>query len=304
MNQRPNSPIVIWISLILWLISVLAILWSLILFFYVGDILFFTGTDLVNAVVLLTAIIMLPPNFYQLHAIAHGNKIELHKANVFCCRLWTCIAWVIILNIVGIIVCIQRFFSCQEVTSSYLTNSIRQYRTVPKHRQFIDKLQWSLGCCGLKSYKDWFSQDWHDKIRDYEWISTNERNTNSIKSVETDSVPFSCCKSGSCVSSYLKELGNHSINTRGCCNIVHNCIIVSIIIHLVMFITVILLEILLLKHIMHKEDEVSGFKKFTNKFNIRHIMSVNDNFEVSSDSYILNEEDSEIDSSNAYCDEK
>lgn len=46
---------------------------------------FSTGTDLVNAVVLLSAIVMLPPNFYSLHAIANGKKIEfcIFLENIF-----------------------------------------------------------------------------------------------------------------------------------------------------------------------------------------------------------------------------
>ncbi|CAH2107259.1 unnamed protein product [Euphydryas editha] len=71
-----NSPFVIWATCVLWLISIFGIFWSLLLFFCVGDMIFSTGTDLVNAVVLLSAIVMLPPNFYSLHAIANGKRIE------------------------------------------------------------------------------------------------------------------------------------------------------------------------------------------------------------------------------------
>ncbi|CAH2107258.1 unnamed protein product [Euphydryas editha] len=182
---------------------------------------------------------------------------------------------------------------------------MKQYRIAPKHRQFIDKLQWSLGCCGLKSYKDWFIQDWHDKIRDYEWTSSNMRDVNAIKNtIETDSVPFSCCKSGSCVSSYLKELGNYSINTNGCGYLLYRFIMVSMTVHLIMFLIITVLEIFFLKSIKTTNDGQLDSKKGNKKLNIRHIMSVNDNFEMSSGSYDLNEEDSEIDPPNVYYDEK
>ncbi|XP_045446401.1 uncharacterized protein LOC123654546 [Melitaea cinxia] len=305
MNNSLNSPFVIWTTCFFWLISIFGIFWSIILFFWVGDMIFSTGTDLVNAVVLLSAIVMLPPNFYSLHAIANGKKIE-YNAKVFCCRLWTCILWIVIINIIGIILCVQRMYLCQEITKKYISNSMKQYRIAPKHRQFIDKLQWSLGCCGLKSYKDWFSQDWHDKVRDYEWASPNVRDVNAMKQViEIDSVSMfiSCCKSGSCVSSYLKELGNYSINTNGCGNLLYRFIMVSMTVHLIMFLIIIILEIFFLKSIITKNDELDS-KNRSNKLNIRHIMSVNDNFEMSSGSYNLNEEDSEIDPSNVYYDEK
>lgn len=39
--------------------------------------LFLTGTDLVNALVLLSGIIMLPTNLYIVYAVAKGDSIEL-----------------------------------------------------------------------------------------------------------------------------------------------------------------------------------------------------------------------------------
>lgn len=42
----------------------------------VGDILMLTGTDVVNAIVLLSGIIMLPTNVHILCSIANGRRIE------------------------------------------------------------------------------------------------------------------------------------------------------------------------------------------------------------------------------------
>lgn len=47
----------------------------------------------------------------------------------------------------------------------------------------------------LNSYKDWFSRDWYDKIRDYEW-DPNDENFNKLnqhpkkEAHVTDSVPL------------------------------------------------------------------------------------------------------------------
>lgn len=42
----------------------------------VGDMLMMTGTDIINAFVLLSGIIMLPTNVYIVYCIAKGKKIE------------------------------------------------------------------------------------------------------------------------------------------------------------------------------------------------------------------------------------
>ncbi|CAK1553713.1 unnamed protein product [Leptosia nina] len=165
---------------------------------------------------------------------------------------------------------------------------MKNYRTYPKYKRFIDYLQLSLQCCGLKSYKDWFKHDWHDKARDYdlEPLDTNaalKRDGNDV-----DSVPLSCCKSGSCVSSFLDELGTNSINTSGCGSLMYHVIIVTMNIHLVLFVAVILLEILILRCVViHSTDNGS------HKMLIDHIMPVNENFDMSSESCHVEAEDSD-----------
>ncbi|KAG6446430.1 peripherin-2 isoform X2 [Manduca sexta] len=290
--KGPNHPFVVWASYFLWLISLFSITWSLLLFLFVGDMLIITGTDLVNAFVLLSGIIMLPTNVHMLYSIASGKKLD-HKAKVVCCPIWLCIVWIIIINFVGVILCIQRIRLCQETVMRNLSMGMRNYRNMPKYKHFIDNLQWVLGCCGLNSYKDWFDHDWCDKMRDYEWDpSINKRVAQNKKQpTATDSVPLSCCKSGSCISNYLLELGSYSINTNGCGDLVYQIITISMNVHLVMFLTIIIVELIILKCIVKKNK--SPCKSKRNKLNVRHIMPIKNNFNASSESLQLNPDDSE-----------
>ncbi|XP_047020573.1 peripherin-2-like [Helicoverpa zea] len=288
----PNHPFVVWGSCFLWLASMFAIIWSLLLFFCVGDILMLTGTDIINAIVLLSGIIMLPTNVHILCSIANGKRID-HKSKVVCCPLWLCILWIILINALGAACCVQKICSGKRACDEKMNKTIKYYRNVPKYKHFVDNLQWSLKCCGLNSYKDWFDQDWYDKIRDYEWDPTINRRSGyrrrDLDSV-TDSVPLSCCKSGSCISNYLLELGTHSIYTTGCGNLMYRIILASMIAHCIMFVSVILVEILILKFIL-KAAPKSKDKKGMN-MNVRHIMSVNDNF-ASSNSLQINPDDTD-----------
>ena len=54
---------------------------------------------------------------------------------------------------------------------------------------------------------------------------------------------FSCCKSGSCVTNYLKELDTYSINTNGCGDVINRIIKISMYTHSAFFLVVILLEV-------------------------------------------------------------
>ncbi|VVC96301.1 unnamed protein product [Leptidea sinapis] len=230
---------------------------------------------------------MTPTNLYILNAIAKGTKIE-HKAIMVCCPLWLCIMWIIVINIVGVVLCLRLIMENQDATSLLLTDSLRKYRQNPKYKHFIDNLQWSLGCCGVHSYKDWFTQEWHDHYRDYEWEPIFKTRDVELKSgtMEVDSVPFSCCKSGSCVSSYLTELGTNSINTTGCSTTLYNILLLSANAHLVVFVITILLEIVILRFIIL--NSASSKRRSTSKKLINHIMAVNTNFDASSNSFQYN----------------
>lgn len=132
-----------------------------------------------------------------------------------CCPLWFCIIWIIVINAVGIVLCIKVIHSCEENTVNSIGHGMKYYRSIPKYKNFIDNVQWSLHCCGvsyqrrnvheimlslilfyllwclqLNSYKDWFKHEWYDKIRDYEWDPfSNKQTVRSLKEA-TDSVPL------------------------------------------------------------------------------------------------------------------
>ncbi|CAD0198244.1 unnamed protein product [Chrysodeixis includens] len=289
-----NHPFVVWGSCYLWLVSMFAITWSLILFICVGDMLLLTGTDIINAIVLLSGIIMLPTNVHILCNIANGKKID-HKSKVVCCPLWLCIGWIIIINGLGAGLCMHKIYCLKQTTAEKMTKTIKHYRSVPKYKHFIDNLQWSLKCCGFNSYRDWFEHDWYDKIRDYEWDpQVNKQSSNNQRDIKTvsDSVPLSCCKSGSCISNYLLELGTHSINTKGCGKMMYRILLSSMIAHLIMFLSVVIVEAMILKIIMRNRELQCKDKK-SRGFNVRHIMSVNDKFGTSTPSIQLNPDESD-----------
>ncbi|XP_061378001.1 peripherin-2-like [Danaus plexippus] len=290
-SQTPNRPYIVWASWVLWSISIFFIIWSLLLFFYISDMLVLTGTDLVNAVVLLSGILMVPTNVYIVYSIATGQKI-VFAGKVICCRLWTCIVWIIIINLIGVVLCIRRIYVCQLIIHNSLYTSMQNYKTVPKCKHFIDHIQWGLGCCGLNSYTDWFTHEWHDRDRDFEWSSVSESSETITSRREIDSVPYSCCKSGSCVSNYLKELGTYSINTNGCAYSVYRIVLISLNAHLILFVTVVVLEAFLLRILMLEKNEPDDTRD-ASRGNINNIMNVNDNFEISSGSYQLYEDDSD-----------
>ncbi|XP_026739872.1 photoreceptor outer segment membrane glycoprotein 2-like [Trichoplusia ni] len=290
----PNHPFVVWGSCYLWLASMFAITWSLLLFICVGDMLLLTGTDIINAIVLLSGIIMLPTNVHILCNIANGRKID-HKSKVVCCPLWLCIVWIIIINCLGAGLCMHKVYSLKQTTAEKMNKTIKHYRSVPKYKHFIDNLQWSLKCCGFNSYRDWFEHDWYDKIRDYEWDpqvnkQSSKGGRRDVKTV-SDSVPLSCCKSGSCISNYLLELGTHSINTKGCGKLMYRIILSSMIAHLIMFLSVVIVEALILNIITRKE--LQSEDKKSRSFNVRHIMSVNDHFGTSTPSIQINPDESD-----------
>ncbi|XP_072940321.1 uncharacterized protein Tsp33B isoform X2 [Epargyreus clarus] len=185
--------------------------------------------------------------------------------------------------------------SCHDIILKNIYSGIKYYRTVPKYKHVVDNLQWSLKCCGLKSYKDWFDLEWHDKIRDYEWDSVNKRDVHGRKvssKSETDSVPFSCCKSGSCISNYLKELGTYSINTAGCGDFMYRIVMISMNAHLILFLSIIIIEALLLKFIcINTNKAYSGVCCGNKRVSVRHLMPVNDDFDASSGSYMYCQEE-------------
>ncbi|XP_059058904.1 peripherin-2-like isoform X1 [Achroia grisella] len=189
------------------------------------------------------------------------------------------------------IICAYRIYSCEASTSKYMTASMKNYRNFSKYKRFIDNLQWSLKCCGFNSYKDWFNHNWYDQIKDYEWDPSTSRR-NKQESFLTDSVPLSCCKSGSCISNYLTELGTYSINTKGCGERVRQCIMVLMSAYLVLFLAIIIIEMLILRFI-NKQSNRSVYRRSEKKAEVRHIMSVNDKFDASSGSCQLDPEESD-----------
>ncbi|XP_028040708.1 RDS/peripherin-like protein xRDS35 [Bombyx mandarina] len=279
-----NHPLVIWSACWLWLSSFFSIIWSLFLFYCLSDILTKTGMDLMNAFVLLSGLVMLPSNVHILCSIARGKRID-HNGKVVCCPLWLSIISIIIVNIVGLILCIHQISTCHIKTFQAISDGMRNYRRGPRNKHFIDNLQWFLDCCGLNSYKDWFSLDWFDKVRDYEWDSTsNKRNANIKEKTVSDSVPLSCCKSGSCIPNYLIELGTHSINTKGCGEIAYNTEIVIIYINLLLFVSIVLTEILFFVLVMDKRRTCSD--KSPRNYDIMQVMPMKNNLNVTSSSII------------------
>ncbi|XP_052753275.1 peripherin-2-like isoform X1 [Galleria mellonella] len=233
--------------------------------------------------------------FFVVNIIFFNNMVAadvfFHKAKVVCCPLWLSVFWIVIIAIAAIIICIDRIYSCQEATSKHLNISMKNYRSFLNYKKFMDNLQWSLKCCGINSYKDWFSYDWYDQMRDYEWDPSLYKR-NKKEPLVTDSVPLSCCKSGSCISNYLLELGTNSINTKGCGKRLRRVIMLSMSAYLIIFILIIIVELLIVRFLI-KQNNYCGNQRSGKKTEVRHIMSVNDKFHVSSASCQLDPEESD-----------
>ncbi|XP_060800927.1 peripherin-2-like [Amyelois transitella] len=262
-----------------------------------GDMMELTGLDVVNSFVLLSGIIMIPMNIQMLFYIANGKRIS-RDSDVICCPLWLCALWIILINVAASLLCARKISWCRQNTDSFIEESMKYYRSCPKYKRFMDNIQWSLKCCGLESFRDWFSYDWYDKIRDYEWDPSLNRRKKSeeISSLTSDSVPLSCCKSGSCISNYLMELGTHSINTQGCGANLHKVIMITLITHLTLFLIVIIDEILLLKYIMKQDRPCNDpYVRRRSAVDVRQIMIAKDNFDASSRSSQINPDDSDED---------
>ncbi|XP_053602189.1 peripherin-2-like isoform X2 [Plodia interpunctella] len=281
----------------LWFMAIFSITWSLVLFCGLGDMLILTGLDLVNSFVLLSGMIMVPMNIQLLYYIAHGKRVS-RDSNVMCCPLWLCVIWIILIDVAAVILCIKRLVWCRINTQSFIQDSMKYYRSFPKYKRFMDNIQWTLKCCGLGSFRDWFSYDWYDKIRDYEWdpSSSSHRQTKETSLLATDSVPLSCCKSGSCISNYLMELGTNSINIRGCGDNLHRVVSILLMTHIILFVLVIIDEILILRFIM-QQDRPCTNPNIKRKFStdVRQIMTAKNNFEASSRSTQINPDDSDED---------
>ncbi|CAB3242949.1 unnamed protein product [Arctia plantaginis] len=299
MTSYINHPFVVWGSCYLWLTALFAIIWSLLLFVCIGDMLILTGTDLINAIVLLSGILTLPANIHILCAISNGKKID-YKSRVLCCPLWLCFMWIILINCIGVVLCAHKIAICRKTTHDRLNNTIKHYRSIPRYKHFVDNLQWSLKCCGLYSYKDWFDYDWYDKVRDYDWDPPKNPLSNSVRFVKplTDSVPLSCCKSGSCIANYLLELGTGSINTRGCGDIMTNIMMTLMTIHIIMFVSVITVEAILLKVLIGSSEQTRTTSPMRppcckEQVHLRNIMSIKNNFRASSTSLRLMPDESD-----------
>ncbi|KAI5632117.1 tetraspanin family domain-containing protein [Phthorimaea operculella] len=281
------------------MISLFILSISLLLSCCASEILSSTGTNLINDVVFISGILMCPTNLYMMLGIARNRKIS-HKGKLGVFPLWMCILLIVIINIIGSILCIRRMLMGGKQVQMRIAQSMASYRTCRNHQRFIDNLQWSLKCCGLNSYKDWFTRDWYDKSRDYEWDPSPIKRFNR-NLAQTDSVPLSCCKSGSCISNYLTELGTNSINTEGCSPHVNRLIKIYVIVHLIIFVTVIIIELLTLNYITKKRSNDSfrppPLDPNENKFNVKHLMGVKDNFRPSSGSNFVGQSEESDDES-------
>ncbi|KAI5641102.1 tetraspanin family domain-containing protein [Phthorimaea operculella] len=261
-----------------------------------GDLLVFTGTDIINAILLLCGLVMLPVNVYLIYYLARGKIIRLN-GKVACCPFWVAVLWILILCAAGVVMCIRRMCN-KKVMVNEVTLSMNNYRDSFVHKRFIDNIQWALKCCGLNSYKDWFTIEWYDKSRDYDWATSQGiRSKKAPKFI--DSVPYSCCKSGSCISNYLTELGTSSIHTGGCGNYLHRIILFTMAFYIFLFLAVIALELLVLSCVSNNSSMEECNPSTSAKYDVRHLMDIKENFSSSSESCAAADESDDEGSKNA-----
>ncbi|XP_063531984.1 tetraspanin-15-like [Cydia strobilella] len=239
--------------------------------------------DVLVSLSLLTGIVMLPTNFYLLYMISKGEKIDPYS-RVFCWDLWVCMATIIIISLIGACLCSHKIYHCKDCIKKTISKAMANYRQDAKFKHLMDILQWGIRCCGLDSYTDWFSKDWYDFTRDYEWDPTSDTKLRSKGvALVTDSVPLSCCKTGSCISNYLTEMGTSSIHLCGCAEQLYVTVMTALVIQLILFSSVFVVELLVFILAVSNENETSKHikKGKTRVYDVKHLLNVNSNFDSS-----------------------
>ncbi|XP_063621790.1 photoreceptor outer segment membrane glycoprotein 2-like isoform X1 [Cydia splendana] len=282
-NDKHNHPVIVWGVWYLSLATLVMIVCTLVLFFCVSIVVEMLHMDVLLSLSLLTGIVMLPTNFYLLHMISKGEKINPYS-RVFCWDLWVCMATIIVISFIGTCLCSYKIYHCKNCIKKAISEAMNNYRQDAKYKHLMDSIQWGIRCCGLDSYTDWFSKDWYDFTRDYEWDPTSDTKLRS-KGVElvTDSVPFSCCKTGSCISNYLTEMGTSSIHLSGCAEELYVIIMTALVIQLIIFSSVFVIELLVFILALPKEKETSQQikKGKTRVYDVKQLLNVNPNFDWS-----------------------
>ncbi|XP_063361288.1 photoreceptor outer segment membrane glycoprotein 2-like [Cydia amplana] len=239
--------------------------------------------DVLLSLSLLTGIIMLPINFYLLYMISKGEKIDPYS-RVLCWDLWVCMATIIIMSFIGACLCSHKIYRCKDCIKKTICKAMDNYRQDAKLKHLMDILQWGIRCCGLDSYADWFSKDWYDYTRDYEWDPTSDTKLRSNGvALATDSVPLSCCKTGSCISNYLTEMGTSSIHLSGCAEQLYVTIMTALVIQLTIFSSVFAVEVLVFILAVSNEKKTCNPTKQskTRVYDVKNLLNVNPNFDWS-----------------------
>lgn len=68
---------------------------------------------------------------------------------VVCCPIWLCLLWSVLINFAGIVLCFQKIAVCQQLTDTFISKSMKLYRVAPRHKHFMDNMQWYMKCCGV-----------------------------------------------------------------------------------------------------------------------------------------------------------
>lgn len=95
------------------------------------------------------------------------------------CLLRTYGGFQLVVLVAGFVAGLSGFFYHRDIAEGFqkgLREAIRSYTEDEKKAEALDALQSRLGCCGVESYRDWFSSPWSK-----EQLAPN------------NSVPVSCC---------------------------------------------------------------------------------------------------------------
>lgn len=81
-----------------------------------------------------------------------------------------CFIWIIFS---GGIICFSHRGIIEDSLQSGLSSVMRQYKSNPKLKTTMDRLQMEYRCCGSQSYRDWFLTSWIGE----EWINIEHSKT-------------------------------------------------------------------------------------------------------------------------------
>lgn len=140
----------------------------------------------------------------------------------------TCLVWIFHLSVFIITLKYLIYLPSIKDFNHNLYNAMHNYDKEPVIKLQIDEMQMLFGCCGSKTYSDWFRTNWINPKS----VSGKEFHEKYLRNKKN--VPFSCCSTKStrpCVSENVERSNSHydfnkhlTLNKVGCSELLRESI--------------------------------------------------------------------------------